>query len=769
MTQFNGAFYFAAEGTNSSGQNVGRELFRLNADGSTELVADINPGAASSAPGDFAFFSPNGSDRLLFAATGLSGREIYQLDTSGNVTLVADVNPGLASSDPVMLTEFSGKLYFSATTSATGREIYVVNNGGSVSLVADINPGSASSNPSAFTAFSSNLYFTADGPGGRHLYRESPSGTSDPVLVNLGAGVLDPQGFTEFGGKLYFSALDPVDGRELFVLTPSGNNKSETVTKVANLDGTSASSSPGEFFVFDNRLYFAATAANGRELFRLDSSGQITQIDINAGPASSSPSGFTLFDGQLYFAATVGGQRGLFRLSPGAASPVPVSLPSGVMLPQDVVFYAVEDVLFFAAEGPLGRELYRMGPGEIVTLAADVNSGSASSDPAEVIALAGHIYFVASDVTVGRELFVLRQNPSSIRIVGDELVFTDEDGDEDNRLVVSSDGTNLKIRDENGHTIFLFTAIAGATGGGTNEVTIPFSSLAGINALAIDTRGGNDSVTFDLSANADAILGQFATSTYDGGPNSPALPGDRLRFIGDGLTRSQYTPDALVTGSGVVLVSSATHSTSFGFLHLEPVDFTGMSEARLVTPGTGTGSDALVVSPGLDGRDGLISALIVSGTVGGTTIESAHFFGNQTVVIATGSGLDGTDSVTVNGAANGHNNSNLSIDTGTAGQDSVLILGDVTLAGNLLITTNALDVRALLSIGGTAAFATRDDIVFSSAGRLLAPVAALTAGDQIALAAGSLVDAGSGTISLTATGDITLGRLVTTNGTNQAV
>src|SRR5262245_11472606 len=40
LTQFNGSYYFTADGTNASGQNVGRELFRLNADGTATLVAD---------------------------------------------------------------------------------------------------------------------------------------------------------------------------------------------------------------------------------------------------------------------------------------------------------------------------------------------------------------------------------------------------------------------------------------------------------------------------------------------------------------------------------------------------------------------------------------------------------------------------------------------------------------------------------------------------------------------------------------------------------
>ncbi|HZL88118.1 MAG TPA: hypothetical protein VFB96_07050, partial [Pirellulaceae bacterium] len=768
LTEFNGSYYFSADGTIASGQSVGRELFRLDADGNVTLVADINPGTNSSDPGEFALFDPNGDSRLLFAATGPLGRELYQLDASGNVTQVFDVNPGAASSDPVLLTEFSGKLYFTAFTPATGRETYVVNNGGNVSLIGDLNPGPASSDPSALFEFAGNLYFSAQVGSERHLFREAPSGTSDPVLVNLGTGVTDPRDFVTFGTKLYFSARDPADGRELFSMSVSGNGR-ETVAKVANLDGTSADSSPGDFFVFGNNLYFSATTSSGRELFRLNSAGTIAQLDLNPGANSSSPSGFVAFQGDMYFAATVGDQRGLWRLdtSTSALAAIEVPLPTGVQLPHEAVFYALADELFFAAEGPAGRELYRLDAAGVVKLAADVNPGPAGSDPAEVILLGGKVYFAATNASVGRELFVLRRDPSSIRIDDGKLVFNDDAGDKDNRLVISSTGTHLVIVDQNGHSIALLTPIAGASGAGTNEIVIPLASLAGVTALDIFIRGGNDSATFDLSANADAILAQFVTSTVEGGTNTAV--GDKLRFIGDGATNSVYTPDATATGSGVVIVSSASQMLSVSFAELEPVDFTGMAEAKLVTPSTITGADSLTVAEGVDSLDELVAALIVSGSVGGVAIESGYFFGNQSVVIDTGSGIDGTDSIAILGAANQHGNANLSLTTGALGDDTVAMVGSVLLSGRLQIATGTLNVLSDISLGGQATFSSRGDTVFASGGQLISSQAAINSGGAISLADGSLINAGAGTIGLAASGNITLGRLVTTNGTASAV
>src|SRR5690606_25686296 len=104
--------------------------------------------------------------------------------------------------------------------------------------------------------------------------------------------------------------------------------------------------------------------------------------------------------------------------------------------------------------------------------------------------------------------------------------------------------------------------------------TIPFTSLTSVENLQILTRGGNDTVIFDLSSHADSILSRFVEVEYDGGsPNT--LPGDSLRFIGDGVTRSIYTPSASQTGSGVVIVNRGSLETRFEFSSLEPVDFTG--------------------------------------------------------------------------------------------------------------------------------------------------------------------------------------------------
>ena len=61
--------------------------------------------------------------------------------------------------------------------------------------------------------------------------------------------------------------------------------------------------------MFDNTLYFRATdGTNGRELWKSDgtASGTVMVKDINSGSASSHPTYLAVFNNELYFSASDG-------------------------------------------------------------------------------------------------------------------------------------------------------------------------------------------------------------------------------------------------------------------------------------------------------------------------------------------------------------------------------------------------------------------------------------------------------------------------------
>lgn len=142
--------------------------------------------------------------------------------------------------------------------------------------------------------------------------------------------------------------------------------------------------------------------------------------DINVGsesslpplsslPLSVRPETFTEVNGTLFFVADDGingfelwrsdgtqdGTQLVANINPGSSSSSPTDLVN------------VNGVLYFAADdGRRGRELWRSdGTPEGTTLAFDVNAGSNSSDPTDLVNFNGRVYFAAATSSQGREIW----------------------------------------------------------------------------------------------------------------------------------------------------------------------------------------------------------------------------------------------------------------------------------------------------------------------------------------------------------------------------
>ena len=237
---------------------------------------------------------------------------------------------------------------------------------------------------------------------------------------------------------------------------------------------------------------------------------------------------------------------------------------------------------------------------------------------------------------------------------------------------------------------------------GTLEDTQAMSDVSSIavigtpdkNVLDVDYRGG------DIPA----------PISFDGGPDTS---GDSAQIEGDGSQTAIYTPDAVTTGSGTILVGSNT----IVFSGLEPVDITGMAVVALNLPGH---DDVVNVDNGFDTTFGTTPALVLSGSSGGVAFESLHVWDNGTVVIDT-TFDDGNDLVTVNSADNVHQNTNLTIVTGVGtdtvvlgtGTHGIAVSGTVTVStgGSVVDSTSAVNVTAnSLSIAAGAAYSLSTDV-----------------------------------------------------------
>ncbi|MEZ6130494.1 MAG: Calx-beta domain-containing protein [Planctomycetaceae bacterium] len=269
--------------------------------------------------------------------------------------------------------------------------------------------------------------------------------------------------------------------------------------------------------------------------------------------------------------------------------------------------------------------------------------------------------------------------PLLARLVGGDLFVSDETiGGLDDTITISRSGTDVVV-----------TSGVANLGNGTAAAAMSqnFSAASVTGTIFVNTNAGDDLLRIDYSG-GDPITGTGGLQ-FNGGTQS-ALGGDGLSVTGGGSVSATYTPDAAVTGNGVIRVGTAgaNHIVSGGdaivFTGLEPVDITGMITATLVLPGA---DDVLTIANGTDFFAGNVNAaLVVSGTSNLVPIETAAFWNNGHLVIDT-TAVDGDDLVTVTGGDNAHANASLSILAGNGAEEiritsaAVITTGDQTYEG----------------------------------------------------------------------------------------
>ncbi|MBX3411710.1 MAG: hypothetical protein KF708_03240 [Pirellulales bacterium] len=232
--------------------------------------------------------------------------------------------------------------------------------------------------------------------------------------INPGTAAASPTQAVEMNGWAYFAATRSGTGVELW----RTDGTSDGTELVKDIRPGATGSSPAGLVNVNGTLYFTADDGNGVELWKSDGTeaGTVRVKDINPGTASSSPGNLTNVGGTLFFTAIVttdgandrelwksdGTETGTVRvkdINPGTASSSPDNLMN------------VEGVLFFTAvvtadDGANDLELWKSDGTETGTvLVKDINPGIASSNPSNLTKVGGILYFSANNGTNGTELW----------------------------------------------------------------------------------------------------------------------------------------------------------------------------------------------------------------------------------------------------------------------------------------------------------------------------------------------------------------------------
>ncbi|MBD2090623.1 hyalin [Microcoleus sp. FACHB-1515] len=615
---------------------------------SPQLVKDIFPGSGGSSPEGLAVFN----NKLYFSARESgAGYELWVTDgTTAGTQLVKDINPGVGSSYPNGFFAFNGKLFFTADDGSTGEELWVTD--GTIAgtqLVKDIRPGSGSSldfiyYPPNFTVFNGRLFFTAnDGINGRELWSTDGTTAGTQLFKDISPGIIGstPTGMTVFNGNLIFAAEDRISFRELWISdgTAAGTQLLKDIV-------TGFSSSPDNFTIFGNRLFFTAFDNNGRELWVTDGTAVGTQLfkDINPGGYNSSPQSLTVVNDKLFFNASDGYGDDLW-VSDGTAAGTQLTKkiytnpnrnsPKSLTAFNGKLFFTIGD----SAYGSNGIEVwFSDGTAAGTQLLKKIALRDSSSSPTELAVFNGKLF-----ISAGRELWesdgttagtqqlpdifsrYSLDGPKDFTILGDQLLFTATTFTSGSRI-----GTGTELWKIDATTPSLTIASTNATQLEGNTGTTPFTFTI--------TRSGNlsaaSSVSYEVAGSgtnpADAINfgGTFPTGIVDfAASQTSALL--TINVTGD-LTiepDEEFTVILSNPANGTIATATATgiiRNDDSAITHL-----TGTNGSDNLTGGTGddvlTGLGGNDILNGGAGQDRLIGGMGKDTLTGGADADQFVF------------------------------------------------------------------------------------------------------------------------------------------------
>ncbi len=303
--------------------------------------------------------------------------------------------------------------------------------------------------------------------------------------------------------------------------------------------------------------------------------------------------------------------------------------------------------------------------------------------------------------------------------------------------------------------------------------------IADIGNVVIEGTAGDDTRTVDYTGAGNPIPAGGITFN-GGGQVGPA--GDSLIITNSVGTRfvSQtfdFADTALVPMNGtdgtIQIVDSGMVSRTITFTGLEPIDGGDAMTTTLNLPNSAGGANATLQNHATAGRIEIVDDDLVE-------FENTNI-PNPTVALIVNLGNNG-DTLNVEGL-DADFDANLTINSGT-GSDTVNFQTNTTDIGTGSLTVTATTVNVNFGIttdGGAVDIDADDDVLFAATGSITATDAGnvnITSdadasgggtGGAFTMAAGSSINAGSGTIGLSADESIVLAAITTTNAGTSAL
>ncbi len=399
------------------------------------------------------------------------------------VEMLADINPGAASSHPKRLTPVHHSVYFSASSPGEGNEPWVSDGKPSgTALIVDLAPGPEDSDHRYFaptaggTVFASkearvNLWSTTatGGTAGETTLLKSIPGNWPSDAAAFGDDALMFTYGYDTGGQMWRTDGTPAGTRLVKGIRSSATDATSAGPRVfftndqnplMVTDGTAAGTHRvrgwrdgpfgstwvrGMTAARDGRVFFTVSQYRiGTELWVSNGSDASTRMveDIRPGQASSRPDRLTPMGERMFFLATTDRKdREVWRTDGTRKGTVPVT---DMTVPRVRSLLGCGDRLFFIVVRSQRAALWSTGGRRGDQQRVAVLPGREGAAPSRLTCIPGGLAFAADDGQHGRELWTLEDGgrkpqlhdlaplgsskPRELVLSGDTLFFTAKEG-----------------------------------------------------------------------------------------------------------------------------------------------------------------------------------------------------------------------------------------------------------------------------------------------------------------------------------------------------
>ncbi|MBL7945950.1 MAG: hypothetical protein JNN32_07775 [Flavobacteriales bacterium] len=376
------------------------------------LLRDINPTSGSNVGGitcvdGLVFFSAN---------DGTTGAETWVSDgTPSGTQLLKDINPGAAGSGPVSFLGWNDRVYFAADNGVDGYQLWSTDGttaGTQVELTVDNVQDLESA--SRFTVYGDIVIFRGETEAtGAELWRTDGTVEGTQLILDINPGTFnsDPREFKVYDGRVYFSAYSPGIEQELWVT----DGTAEGTQLVKDIDEEIGSSTPRDLTVVNDLLFFKASDgyAHDAELWATDGTSEGTYMvrDIVTGGNGSLPQNLVALGNAVWFSAYDGTRTKLWHSDGTAAGTLSLDTPVELFSEPDHLVAHGGYLYFSGYINGSDQQLFRTdgtveGTEHIVMPGSVVNG---PLYPTNVITSCGdHLFFAANyDAAVGAEPYTL--------------------------------------------------------------------------------------------------------------------------------------------------------------------------------------------------------------------------------------------------------------------------------------------------------------------------------------------------------------------------